>query len=610
VKQDHLWGRVRLGLIAGAFFVGVPVMAGAQVVPPPGSEVPIPPKPATDSAAPKPDTIKPRFGRLKDPATADIGPQYAWNREELFASGALTVADLLDRIPGALSFRSGWLASQKFVAVNGALDRVRIFYDGLELDNLDARTAPLLDLNTVQLWTLDRVSVERLGGELRVHLRSWQAERTAPYTRVDVSTGDEDTNLYRGYYGKRFPNGAGVQFGGQQFSATSARFGGGGDGLSLLARVGTGGARWSVDALAIRAQRTRVLQPTFGTGQSIPGYSGTQTLAYLRAAWGIVGDGPWVEAIASVNRLQEDSKHVSATTAASVRIIPDSADTTTHVAQYVLSAGFARGPVQLSASDRVRSRDGITTHSPSGRFEIDWRYALVSAFAEHDDFHGLNRMDLVARLTPVPYAAVTGAVTRATLIADPLALRPVGSSDVTSARIEGGVRVYRTWVSAGFMTRDTALLEPLRAFDTAYVATTAGLRSGSFVAVRGPIIGALGADIIATRWAASDAYRPMQHTRTEINLITSWLSRFPSGNFGIHAALIHEYRGVTRFPVAGGVRTTATSNTFTGLLEIRILRGIVSYQVRNFAGELHQIVPDFYMHRVLNLYGVRWEFWN
>jgi hypothetical protein len=315
-----------------------------------------------------------------------------------------------------------------------------------------------------------------------------------------------------------------------------------------------------------------------------------------------------VEAIASVNRLQEDSKHVSAASATSLHIVPDSADTTTHVAQYLLSAGFARGPAQLSASDRVRSRDGITTHSPSGRFEIDWRYALVSAFAEHDDFNGFNRVDVVARLTPVPYATVTGAVTRATVIPNPLALT-VGS-DVTSARIEGGVRVYRTWVSAGFMTRDTALLPPLRAFDTAYVATAAGLRSGFFVAARGPIIGALGADIIATRWAATDAYRPLQHTRAEINLITNWLSRFPSGNFGIHAALVHEYRGVTRFPVTGGVRTTASSNTFTGLLELRILRGIVSYQVRNFAGELHQIVPDFYMHRALNLYGVRWEFWN
>lgn len=582
------------------------MVAGGQVVPPPASEVPIPPKPQTDSAAPKPDTVKLRFGRSTDARTADIGPQYAWNREELFASGALTVADLLERIPGAIAFRSGWLASPKFVAVNGALDGVRIFYDGLELDNLDGRTAPLLDLTTVQLWTLDGVSVERLGAELRVYLRSWQVERTAPYTRVDVSTGDEGTNFYRGYYGKRFQSGAGLQFAGQQFSTTSSRFGGGGDGLSLLARAGTGGPLWSVDAFAIRIQRTRVLQPTFGAGLSLPGYSGTQTQTYLRGAWGRIGEGPWLEAIASVHRLQEDSRHVSATSAASLRVIPDSADTTSRFQQYVLSAGFARGPTHVSATDRIRSRDGSTSHSLSGRFELDWRYALVSVFAERDAFRGTNRADVVARLTPVSFAAIAGAVTRTTSTGDDLTQQP----DIVSARVEGGVRLYRTWLSAGFMTRDTATLLPLRAFDSAYVETAAGLRSGSYVALRGPIIGALGTDIVVTRWAASDAYRPLYHSRSEINLITRWLKRFPSGNFGLHAALVHEYRDATRFPVSGGVRTTASSNTFSALLEIRILRGIISYQVRNIAGELHQIVPDFYMHRALNIYGVRWEFWN
>jgi hypothetical protein len=607
VLLGYRWGRARLGLVAGAFFVGVPIAVQGQVVPPPGSEVPIPPKPATDSAGPKPDTIKTRFGRSGDPVTADIGAQYTWNREELFATGALTVAEFLDRIPGTLTFRSGWVASHKFAAVNGDVNRVRVFYDGLELDNLDTRTAPLLDLNTVQLWTLERVSVERLGGELRVHLRSWQVDRTAPYTRVDVFTGDEDTNFYRGYYGKRFQNGGGLQFGGQQFSTASARFGGGGDGLSVLARVGMSRARWSVDAFALRSQRTRVLQPTFGGGMSIPGYEGTQNLAYLRGAWGMIGDGPWIEAIASVSRLQENSKRVLPEQAALVRIIADSADTTTRIQQFVVSGGFARGPAQLSATYRIRSRDGIATHSPSGRFELDWRYALVSVFAEHDAFREANRADIVARLTPVPFAAVTGAVTRITSTANALN----GEPDMTAARIEGGVRVYRTWVSAGFMTRDTALLRPLRVFDTAYVATSAGVKSGAFLAIRGPIYKAVGLDVVATRWAASDAYRPQLHARSEINLITRWLSRFPSGNFGIHAAVIHEYRDIAQFPVAGAVRVTnQSSNVFNGLLEIRILRGIISYQVRNLNGFVHQIVPDFYMHRAINLYGVRWEFWN
>jgi hypothetical protein len=49
---------------------------------------------------------------------------------------------------------------------------------------------------------------------------------------------------------------------------------------------------------------------------------------------------------------------------------------------------------------------------------------------------------------------------------------------------------------------------------------------------------------------------------------------------------------------------------FSGLLEIRILKAVISYQVRKLAGLTYQIVPDFYMPRVINIYGVRWDFVN
>ncbi|MDQ3081684.1 MAG: hypothetical protein M3R07_05680, partial [Gemmatimonadota bacterium] len=89
-----------------------------------------------------------------------------------------------------------------------------------------------------------------------------------------------------------------------------------------------------------------------------------------------------------------------------------------------------------------------------------------------------------------------------------------------------------------------------------------------------------------------------------------WSSRFPSGNFGLKAALVYDYRGDIAFPVADGSVIAAASGTVSGLLEIRIMRAIVSYQVRNITGELYQIAPDFFMPRTINFYGVRWEFWN
>ena len=48
----------------------------------------------------------------------------------------------------------------------------------------------------------------------------------------------------------------------------------------------------------------------------------------------------------------------------------------------------------------------------------------------------------------------------------------------------------------------------------------------------------------------------------------------------------------------------------SALVEIRILKGVASYQVRNVFGKNFQIFPDFYMHRSVGVYGIRWEFWN
>ncbi|HXN75409.1 MAG TPA: Plug domain-containing protein, partial [Gemmatimonadaceae bacterium] len=191
--------------------------AQAQVPPPPVSAVPIPVKPKTDTGPDsvhiradsirKADSIKPPIGRFADPALYEIGPQYEWNRAQLFATGALSVIDLLDRIPGVTTFRSGWLATPQTATYNADFRRVRVFYDGIEIDNLDSRTGGILDLSSVPLWSLEHLSIERSAGELRIYMRTWRVDNTDPYTRVDMATGNEDTNLYRGFYGKRFDNG-------------------------------------------------------------------------------------------------------------------------------------------------------------------------------------------------------------------------------------------------------------------------------------------------------------------------------------------------------------------------------------------------------------------
>lgn len=609
-----------LGPFVGAFFFIFPIAVAAQVVVPPSSEVPIPPKPESDSAKVKADTIQPPFGRLQSPRTTDIGPQYEWNREELFASGAYTVADLLDRIPGNTSFRTGWLASPKFVAVNGDMTRVRVFYDGLEMDNLDGRSGTMLDLTTIDLWTLEHVAIERFASEVRVHLRSWRVERTNPYTRTDVYTGDEDSNIYRGFYGKRFGNGAGLQLGGQQLGTRSARLGGGGDALTFMGRLGIAKRSWSVDAFAVRRNAARVVQPTFGTGLSLPEFSGIHTLAYVRGAVGNQVAGPWAQIIAANMNLRETTDQVDAGTAGSLRVRPDTADSTIKRIQYLATAGYVRGAFRASIADRVRAYKGKSNHSPEARFELAGRIATIDLFAQKDGDEKRRRLHGAFRLTPLSFLSIAGAASYDNPDDDDPEPLPEGEEDsaaivptipkTTAARIEVGLKVWNPWLIAGFITRDTAVLAPPTVIDTVYQYKAVGKRQGLYVGIRGRLYKDLNIDVLGTRWDSAGYYQPRFQSRSEINLNTRLMSRFPSGSFGLKLAAIHEYRGVVRFPLAEGFATTATSNVFSALVEIRILRGVATYQVRNVFGMNHQVIPGFIMHRSVGIYGLRWEFWN
>ena len=527
----------------------------------------------------------------------------------MFASGALTVADLLERVPGTTVFRTGWLPSPKYLAVNGDLDRVRIFYDGIEMDNLDPKSAPLLDLTTIELWTLEKVTVERLANEVQVHLRSWRVERTEPYTRTDVMTGDEDSNIYRGFYGRRFGSGVGMQAAGQQFSTRAARLGGSGDALSLMGRIGIARRMWSIDAYALRRGASRSLQPTFaaGDGLSIPQFDGTHNLYYLRAALGNPRGGPWAELIASHMRFADRSDPVTAAEAFSQRLVADTTDTTTTRFQYVASAGFARGPLRLSFTERARAFEDDVYHSPSVRLEVVSRVALLSVHAETDQLDRSNRANAVARLTPVPFLAIAGGVS----ISEPWdSVAITAPPGWTAARVEAGIRLVNPWLIGGFMTRDTATLTGPMLIDTAYKAVAIGRRQGFYAGLRGKLFKDINVDVVGMRWDSAGYYQPRYQSRSEINIATRWLSRFPSGTFGFKAALIHDYRSRVSFPTVTGARTAASSNVMSGLVEIRILRGIISYQVRNITAQNYQLVPDFFMPRTINLYGIRWEFWN
>src|SRR5262249_18745902 len=63
------------------------------------------------------DSIKAPLAHAESPSElSSIGRRLYWSRDSLFATGALTVADLLERVVGVSTFRAGWISSPQIAS--------------------------------------------------------------------------------------------------------------------------------------------------------------------------------------------------------------------------------------------------------------------------------------------------------------------------------------------------------------------------------------------------------------------------------------------------------------------------------------------------------------
>ena len=587
----------------------------------------------------KADTLRAPTARAEAPMLPETGTGWRWNRDEMFASGALDLAELLERVPGAVQFRISWIHSPQSVSFLGDPGAVRVFLDGVELDALDPRTGRALDLAEIPLWTLEEVRVERGARELRVHLRSWRYDRTIANTRVDVATGDLGTNLYRGFFGRRYSHGEVLQAGLQQYS--TANFGpgvgggaAGGRSLALMLRTGWAKGPWSADAFVVRDGRTRNGEVATSLGgpdivrvlgtpltDSIPALRATRTDAYVRGAYGDPESGPWLQAIAATSSFREATGQSGArlpppvTHEDSARGFGTPADTQPSRAQYVFAGGLTKWGARISATSRVRVYDGLTITSPSARASWDTRFGAVSARAERDGFNHSNALEAGITALPLPFVSLSA-----------VAERHQGANDESppgnAIRAEAGLRLWRAWFAGGVLLRDSALVAVPGVFYSDFATTdprhpasriAVGDARGTFATIRGKIYRDVGLDAVATRWSSPDLFRPEVESRTELYFRTKWLKRFPDGQFGFNATVIHEYRSTAAFPAPTAESMTKIPGyqALSALVELRIRTAYIGWQLRNITGNKYGQVPGYlFTRRTVNFYGVRWEFYN
>jgi hypothetical protein len=590
----------------------------------------------------KPDSIQPPLARPEAPPILEIAEPRIYDRPALFATGSLTLSDLLGRVPGMTTMATGWLAAPAAVAAFGDIRRVRIFLDGIELHTMDLPARGAAPLSDLPLYALEELSIERGADEVRVYAASWRVDRTTTYTRADVGTGDQNTNLYRGYFGRRYDNGAAFQFAAQQLSTQPSSRLPSSDAQRLMLRAGTTRGPWSVDAFAERADRSRGLFTGQGSTadmrDTIAGLDSRRTTAYLRVGNGDPEAGRWFQAVASSNLYRGSSNGTTPSSGAATVATTVRSDSTSYESQYLLTGGLRRGSARASLAERIRTSDRQASHVLSGRASYLLPRLSLSLLGEGKSRLSPSRLEAALRLQPLDRLALTGSVSRTgdgsfqrvvgnshanpvTYLSDGTVLydtTDVGTfplSARTSYRAEAGIRLRDVWLAAGMLERGPATLLPPSELGPGYVGRSAivteARATASTLALTGRLWRAVNVDAWAVAWSDTGGlYRPRYQTRSELYIQTNLLDRFPRGNFGLLGSLAHEYRSNTRFQTVDSVRVAQGFRSLDFKLEIRIQSAVVSYQFRNLLQQRFAQVPGFYLARQTQFYGVRWEFWN
>jgi len=589
---------VRLALSVAALALGA-ARLGAQGGPPDSAQA--------AAAAARPairDSVKPPFPTADGDVVAAHGREWRWRGDQVFQTGANSLAELLETIPGVRVMRSGFLIAPHVVAWLGDPGRVRVFLDGVELDAIDPRAGRGQDIGAIPLWNLDDVRVEATPGELRVHLQTWRVERTTAATRVDVLTGDAETNIYRGYFARRFQSGLGAQFGFQQMGQAIRDRGGDGDGLSMFVRVGVARERWSIDAVGQRDGRTRNATLREDSPGSVPPFSGGLSSSYLRLALGSPDRSrTWAQVIAAGLAYREETPPTQLSGGFGTAPV-DTVDTNAFRAQYTAAAGVRRGAASASAAARYRRIAGEGVFSPSVRIRFEASRVAVRAFAERAGEDSTMHMDVWIQTHALGWLSLSAAASRRSPMDD----HPDPAS--TILRAEAQLRVRGAEFTAGIVSRDSARTPALPVFARGISASAASDASGLIYGLRIPVYKALIADINGTRWESVDLYRPKDEVRIRLGIDTEWRSRFPRGDFTVRASGTMVNYSQWLVPTDDGIVSLAGARVYSTLLEVRIKSATIAWEFRNPDGARYETVPGYQMPRLINLYGVRWRFTN
>jgi hypothetical protein len=156
---------------------------------------------AADSAA-VPDTAAvSSFPIYPDPASRNLGVAWRWEMSDLLATGALTLAKIIELTPFTDPVRGGFLEGPQVAVFAGrGPSSIRVNEDGYEIVPI---LGGALDLGTEPMAQLAGMSLINEPGGYRIYMQSYRNPRRDPYSRIEAGTGDNRANLLRGFLSSR-----------------------------------------------------------------------------------------------------------------------------------------------------------------------------------------------------------------------------------------------------------------------------------------------------------------------------------------------------------------------------------------------------------------------
>lgn len=145
-----------------------------------------------DSIRPIPVLARPFFApplRLADGV-------WEWDQQALLLEANTSLADLLERVPGILTVRTGLLIQPEAAAAfGGTANRLEVILDGFVLDPLAEAS---IDIGKIELANIERLRVERRIGLIRIHIETLAPKDNRTYSRVEAGVSEPEANMFRG----------------------------------------------------------------------------------------------------------------------------------------------------------------------------------------------------------------------------------------------------------------------------------------------------------------------------------------------------------------------------------------------------------------------------